>query len=118
MTQAEPNTSEQRSSALSNASGTPTLPPIRTNRAGAIMWDAYMTVADQMRAEGRVRGHADGREEGRTAGQADLLLSLLTLKFGPPADGVRERVRAARSAQLQVWAERMLTATVLEGVFA
>jgi len=47
-----------------------------------------------------------------------MLLLLITKKFGPPQKTIVTRVRRARSAQLGLWAERFLTATTLDGVFA
>lgn len=62
--------------------------------------EAYVTIADMLRAEGRV----------------ETLIQQLTLKFGPlPQDAV-EIVQAASAGQLQVWTARVLTAGTLDEV--
>ncbi len=40
-----------------------------------------------------------GREEGRTEGQRDLVLQLIENRFGSPSEGVRHRVSAIKSAE-------------------
>ncbi|AHH16372.1 hypothetical protein NONO_c15710 [Nocardia nova SH22a] len=69
-----------------------------------------MTTAEQLRAEGEARG--------QTKWQAKLLLRQLTVKFGPLPDHVIDRVRAGNPAELETWAERILTATTLDQFFA
>lgn len=62
--------------------------------------EAYMTIAEQLRAEGR----------------AEALMQVLTVKFGTlPAD-VPEKVRAASSGQVQEWTARAVTAEKLDEV--
>jgi len=72
--------------------------------------DLVEQFAQRKKEEGRAEGHAEGR---RT-----LLLKLLTLKFGPPSDAVQARVEAASLEDTDRWAERILTATTIEDVFA
>ena len=69
------------------------------------------------REEGVRLGREEGVQQGRVEGEAAMLLRQLRLKFGPPAEDVRKRVRAADSEQLLQWAERLLTAEALEDVF-
>jgi hypothetical protein len=57
---------------------------------------------------------AQGKAEGRVEGRVELTLKLLAWRFGPLPDTVRTRVRGAQDAQLDVVAERMLTAQTLE----
>jgi hypothetical protein len=52
--------------------------------------------------------------QGKAEGRVELTLKLLTWRFGPLPDTVRTRVRGAQDAQLDVVAERMLTAQTLE----
>jgi hypothetical protein len=59
-------------------------------------------------AEGEVRGRAQGR--------AELVLKQLTLRFGPVPAAVEARIRAASIAQLDTFAERVLTARSLDEV--
>ena len=61
---------------------------------------------------------AQGRAEGKTEGKIELLLTLLTMRFGPLTDAVQARVRAARDTQLDAMAERVLTGKTLDEVFS
>jgi hypothetical protein len=68
---------------------------------------------------------ADDREmvfhmefQGRREGEAEMLLRLLRLRFGPlPMDAVA-RVQAADPETLLHWSERVLTAATLDEIFA
>jgi len=51
------------------------------------------------------------REEGLQQGEARALLRQLQLKFGPLDPDLTARVQAAKPAQLDVWLDRVLTAT-------
>jgi predicted transposase YdaD len=89
-------------------------------RVGAIM-DTLKVITqrlrEQYRTEARAEGLAEGRAEGRAEGKADVLLTLLTTRYGLiPAD-VEARVRAAREPDLTTWATRVLTAASLDDVF-
>jgi predicted transposase YdaD len=61
-------------------------------------------------AQGRIEGKAEGRLEGR----ADLLVRLLTLRFGPLSDDVRTQISAASIEQLDAIGERLLAARSLQ----
>lgn len=58
-----------------------------------------------------------GRQEGRQEGQANMLLSLLAVKFGPLGEAERQRVLDADAETLLQWSTRLLTARTLEEVF-
>ena len=62
----------------------------------------------------RNEGHAEGRQEG----EAEMLLRLLRLRFGPLSTEVTERVIAADAETLLHWSERVLSAPTLDAVFA
>jgi hypothetical protein len=62
------------------------------------------------------QGEAKGRAEGRVEGEARVLIKLLTLKFGPLSDIVRDRVQGARVEELELWTERVLSASTLDEV--
>ncbi len=49
-------------------------------------------------------------QQGMEKGEAKALLRLVRAKFGPPGPAVEARIRAAESAQLERWLERILTA--------
>ena len=42
----------------------------------------------------------------------------LSMRFGPLPDEVRARVQSATPPQLDIWVERVLTATTLDDVFS
>jgi hypothetical protein len=54
--------------------------------------------------------------EGRAAGQAELLLKQLHLKFGPLPNAVTSRVQAAGIDELDRWGELVLSAESIEDV--
>ena len=60
----------------------------------------------------------EGRAEGRAEGRRGLLARQLTLKFRAPPREVEARVAAASLDETERWAERILTASTLEEVFA
>jgi predicted transposase YdaD len=81
---------------------------------GKAVKEVYVTMADKLRAEGRV----EGRAEGRVAAKAEAVLVLLGHRTGPVPQPVRDRVLAtAEEPLLQRWFDRALTAASLEEVF-
>jgi hypothetical protein len=72
--------------------------------------EATMTIAEQLIAQGEAKG--------LTKGQAHLLRKLLTLKFGEIPSDYRARLANASLVELDVWAERVLSAASLDEVFA
>jgi len=77
---------------------------------------------EEAEQEGRTAGIQEGRtagiQEGRTAGTSEVLLRLLTVKFGPQPANVAERLAGASQEELLRWSERLLLAETLERVFA
>lgn len=51
-------------------------------------------------------------------GEAKLLLRQMALEFGTLPEPVRARIEAARPEQLERWAERVLSATILDDVLS
>jgi hypothetical protein len=70
----------------------------------------------QGKAEGKAEGEAKGKAEGRAEGKVELVLKQLALRFGPIDDGVVARVRGATVAELDRFAERLLSAPSLDAV--
>jgi hypothetical protein len=68
-----------------------------------------VTAAEKLRAQ--------GIEEGRERGRVELLLRLLTLRFGPLSPEVQARVGSAAPVAVELWAERVLSATSLDEIF-
>ena len=79
-----------------------------------------MTVYEQLIEEGRKKGVCQGIEKGiekgRAQGQAELLIALLEAKFGPVAESVQVRVKAAELGELTAWGTRVLTAKTIAEV--
>ncbi|OKI88459.1 hypothetical protein AMK11_09895 [Streptomyces sp. CB02414] len=72
-------------------------------------------VAEKVREEGRV----EGREAGRVADRAEMTLRILEWRDIPVPDAVRERVLACSDLdQLEVWAQRAVTAERAEELFS
>lgn len=63
-------------------------------------------------------GMAALREEAEQKGRADLLLHLLTLKFGPQPPSIAERLAHAGPDEVLRWCDRILQAETFEAVFA
>ena len=57
-------------------------------------------------------------KKARIEGEAELLLKLLTRRFGPLTDATRSRVQSATVELLETWAERILDAQTLDEVLA
>lgn len=53
---------------------------------------------------------------GRKDGQCDMLIKLLSRRFGTLPEHILAQVRSASEAQLERWAERILTAPTLDAV--
>lgn len=75
--------------------------------------EVTVTIAEQLRSEGRAEGRVAGRAEGRIA----VLRRQLELKFGRIAPELERELAAAGEAELDRYAERVLTATAIEAVF-
>ena len=77
------------------------------------------TDPEQGRIIDRIRheGEALGRREGEALGRRELLLRLLSLKFGALSDEVRARLEGGSREEVERWAERVLSAGSLEEVF-
>jgi hypothetical protein len=72
---------------------------------------------DRWNRELREEGRQEGLQEGLQKGEAQILLRLLSLKFGPLDSETEGRVRSADSDRLLQWSGRVLTAGRLEDVF-
>ncbi|MFS8066845.1 MAG: Rpn family recombination-promoting nuclease/putative transposase, partial [Byssovorax sp.] len=62
------------------------------------------------------RGRRDGRREGERTAERRVVLKLLRLRFGELPAAVVARVEAAEVPELDVWTERVMTASRLEDV--
>jgi len=75
-----------------------------------------MTIVDQLRQQGLEQGLSQGLEQGRTQGRALTLLKLLKLKFGTVSTDVERSVASAAPEQLELFLERILTASSIHEV--
>jgi Domain of unknown function (DUF4351) len=55
--------------------------------------------------------------EGRIEGRAELLLRLMTRRFGPMPDSYRQRVMDGSQEEHGAWADALLDAKTLDEVF-
>jgi predicted transposase/invertase (TIGR01784 family) len=82
--------------------------------------EAYVTAAEILQAESMARGIARGREEGkaegRAEGKAEVILRQLRLRFGVVPEAVKQRILTAASDDLDIWADRIITAASVEEV--
>jgi len=82
--------------------------------------DIAMTIVDQLRQQGLEQGLeqglTQGLEQGRTQGRALTLLKLLKLKFGTVSTDVERSVASAAPEQLELFLERILTASSIHEV--
>ena len=62
-------------------------------------------------------GIAAAQEEARNEARAEMLLRLLTRKFGPQSARFTQRLAGAGPEELLRWSERVLFAETLDGVF-
>lgn len=76
--------------------------------------EVTMTVAEELRAEGEAKGLAKGRKQGR----AETLEKLMALKFGALSTEHAALIDTATEQQLEVYIERILTATSAAEVLA
>lgn len=67
-------------------------------------------------AEGEAKGEARGEARGRAEKAAQIVLKLLRLKFGDVSSERVMRVQKASVEELDLWAERILSANTIEGV--
>jgi flagellar biosynthesis/type III secretory pathway protein FliH len=67
--------------------------------------------------QGIQRGIEQGMQQGRLEGERAVLGRLLQRRFGPLSAELRERLDRASSAELEMWAERVLDADSLQDVF-
>ena len=63
------------------------------------------------------KGEAQGRLKGRAEGRVEIVLKLLQLRFGELPATTKKRVASASARQLDLWAERVLSAKTLAEVF-
>lgn len=75
--------------------------------------ETYVTLYERIWSEGEARGIEKGIEKG----EATVLEKLLRLRFGELPAEVRARLEGAHTAELERWAERILSADTLGAVF-
>jgi len=78
-------------------------------------WEEGLTKGREL---GKAEGIALGEARGQLEGKASILVTLLTLKFGPLSPTTLAQIHAASPQQLDHWAEQILTAPTLEALLA
>jgi len=103
---------QEAKDALERLSGDPKARELARERE---LWDwNYRTALRSAERHGR----AEGLAEGRTLGERLVLQKQLTRKFGELPAHVLDRLEGASEAELESWADRLLTASTLDEVFA
>lgn len=91
-------------------------------KAGPKAEQTMKTAADVLLEQGERRGLKkgvkQGLQQGVKQGLQQVLVRQLGLRFGELAPSVVARVRAASTEQVELWADRVLTAATLDDVFA
>jgi hypothetical protein len=77
-----------------------------------------MTMAEQLRREGKLEGRVEGWNEGRNEGRIETLRKLLTIKFRAVGAEHEAQLGSASVDDLDRYLERVLTAETIDGVFA
>ncbi len=72
----------------------------------------------QAEEKGRIAGLSEGRQEGLQQGSQHILSEQLAEKFGPLPVWAAARLQSASTAELQLWAKRVLRAQTLEETLA
>jgi hypothetical protein len=80
--------------------------------------EAYVTYGELLIQQGIERGIEQGIEQGIERGERQVLVRQLTRRFGPLPDHAAQRIEAAGRAELELWADRVLTAPSLDEVLA
>ena len=83
-------------------------------KLGPKVEEAYMTGAQILTQQARAEGEAKGKAEGK----AELVIKQLELKFGSLSAEQAAHIRTASLDDLDRFAERVVTATSLDQVFA
>ncbi len=79
----------------------------------ALSEESRMTYVTLIEREGIKRGRIEGRAEG----QADLLLNMIRRRFGAVDAETTQRIRTARSSDLETWSLNFVDAATLDDVF-
>ena len=67
--------------------------------------------------QGLAQGEARGEARGEAIGKTEALLRLLTRRFGPVPDAIRQRIAQADTAALDDWFDAAIDARSLDAIF-
>jgi predicted transposase/invertase (TIGR01784 family) len=90
---------------------------LAARKVGKDVEKTIVSYADQLRSEGRREGLREGSRKGLQRGRCEILLRQMRLRFGELPEPIVARVKAAKTSQLDLWAERVLSAPTLHDVF-
>jgi hypothetical protein len=82
-----------------------------------IDWSTLRVVPGS-KQEGIEKGRQEGRQEGIAKGERAILVKQLALKFGTLDPETQAKIDAAPPPDLELWAERILTASTVDEVVA
>jgi len=76
--------------------------------------EQIMTAAERLLAKGRAEGEAKGEARGKAEGRREIVLKVLTLRFGALPSEVEAQVRHGSNEDLERWTEQALSSSSLE----
>jgi predicted transposase YdaD len=83
------------------------------DKVGPMVEERMLTTAEKLIASGEAKGRAEGEAKGRAA----VLAKLLIHRFGPLPEEAKRQLERASADELDMWAERILSAASLAEVF-
>ncbi|KZK74479.1 MAG: hypothetical protein A3K90_08800 [Pelodictyon luteolum] len=91
----------------------------------SLFFDEIETIEEREKVEyitsieriGIAKGMSQGMAQGRVEGESRLLKRQLERRFGMLPEWAAEKLSRATEQELEAWAEAILTAQTLEGVF-
>jgi hypothetical protein len=81
------------------------------------VWQELETIEEKEKMEYITSIERLGMVKGRVEGQYSLLKRLLERRFGLLPEWVSEKLKSAKSKDLEAWADAILTAPTIEDVF-
>ena len=86
---------------------------IEVTMSGALGFEYQSDFARRYIAQGKAEGRIEGKAEGKSEGRVEIVLKLLTLRFGSLTDAVEAHIRGAQDVQIDAVVARALTAQTL-----
>lgn len=87
------------------------------SRGAEELGEAVMSTGQRLIEQGRMEGRTEGLQQGLHRGRAELLTRQLRRRFGDLPASILARIDGGTESELDLWAERVLSAASLEDVF-